>query len=86
VDVRLSVVDADKALHVFHDAATMPTLFVQSSGALLQAPKPMAHKMTVLQGASYFLLYPNAGGAIQRGTQVSVVIDDIRTEPIDAQS
>ena len=42
--------------------------------------------MTVLDGASYFVLYPNSGGAIQAGTGVSVVIEGIRLEPIVAQS
>ena len=86
VDVRFTVTDKDKALHVLHDAASMPELYVEASGALLRAPKPLAHKMLLLDGARYFVLYPNSGGAIQRGTSVSVVIDSVRSQPIVAES
>lgn len=86
VDLRFTVVDKDKAAHVLHDAASMPELLVESRGAVLSAPKPMAHKLTLLDGASYFLLFPNSGGVVQGGTPVSVVIDRIRLAPIDAQS
>jgi len=87
VDVRFTVVDKDKAGHILHDSASMPELFVEKSGAVLTTRNPMAHKaLTLLDGATYFLLYPNSGGVIQRGTPVSVVIDGIRLAPIDAQS
>ncbi len=87
VDVRFTVVDKDKAGHILHDSASMPDLYVESTGAVLSTRNPMAHKqITLLDGATYFLLYPNSGGAIQRGTGVSVVIDGIRLEPVDAQS
>ncbi|MFN8630974.1 MAG: hypothetical protein U0838_11855 [Chloroflexota bacterium] len=84
VDVRFHVVDAAKVGHLFHDAP--PALYVESSGAVLRANTPKAHKMTVVDGASYFILYPNSGGVIQSGTQVSVVIDQIRLTPVVAQS
>ena len=86
VDVRFTVTDKDKALHVLHDAASMPELYVEASGVVLRAPKPLAHKMVLLNGATYFVLYPNSGGAIQRGTSVSVLIDSVRSQPIVAES
>jgi hypothetical protein len=86
VDMRFTVVDQAKANLMFSDHAVTPRLFVQASGALLRAPMSLAHKVAVLDGASYFFLYPNAGGAVQRGTPVSVVIGDVRLEPITAQS
>lgn len=87
VDVRFTVVDKDKAGHILHDSASMPDLFVETTGAVLSTRNPMAHKeLTLLDGATYFLLYPNSGGLIQRGTPVSIVIDGIRLAPIDAQS
>jgi hypothetical protein len=86
VDVRFTVVDKDKATHFLHDATTLPALYVESSGAVLTTSRAKAHKMTVLDGGSYFVLYPNSGGAIQAGTGVSVVVDGLRLEPITAQS
>jgi hypothetical protein len=86
VDLRFRVVDRTKAEHVMHDPAAMPALFVERTGRVLTASHPLAHKVTVLDGATYFLLYPNSGGAIQAGTFVSVVIDGLRTPLIRAQS
>jgi hypothetical protein len=86
VDLRFTVVDESKAAHLMHDPSTMPTVYVQRSGRVLAASHPLAHKVTVINGASYFLLYPNSGGAVQGGTPVSIVIDDLRTPPIMAQS
>jgi hypothetical protein len=86
VDVRFTVLDKEKAAHVLHDADTLPALLVESNGAVLRAPRPHAHKLTLVDGASYFLLFPNSGGVVQSGTPVSVVISDIRLAPLDAQS
>jgi hypothetical protein len=87
VDVRFTVIDKEKAAQILHDSASMPELFVEATGAVLSTRNPMAHKkLDLLDGATYFLLFPNSGGAIQRGTPVSVVIDGIRLAPIDAQS
>jgi hypothetical protein len=64
----------------------MPELLVEPSGTVIHAPTGMRHKVTLLDGGNYFLLYSNPGGAVQAGTEVSVVIGDIRLEPLDAQS
>lgn len=86
VNLQFTVIDKEKAAHIFHEPTVRPELFVEASGAVLRAPKAMAHKMTLLDGASYFMLFPNSGGAVQRGVGVSVVIDGIRLAAIDAQS
>lgn len=85
VDVRFTVVDKAKAEHILHDAAALPELLVEPSGAVLRAPQPHAHKLDLVDGGVYFLLFPNSGGVIQTGTPVSVVIDAIRLEAVDAQ-
>ena len=86
VDLRFTVVDRDKAGHVLHEAAELPQLLLPDSGAVLRAPQPRAHKLDLVNGASYFLLYPNSGGLVQAGASVSVVIDEIRLEPVLARS
>jgi hypothetical protein len=86
IDLRYTVTDKEKATHLLHDAAEMPALFVESSGALIRMPTGMRHKTVLMDGGNYFILYPNPGGVIQAGTPVSVVIDGVRLEPLDAQS
>lgn len=86
VDLRYTVIDSVKAAHVLHDAATLPQLLLPDKGAVLRAPQARAHKMDLIDGASYFLLFPNSGGLVQAGAPVSVVIDAVRLEPVSAQS
>jgi hypothetical protein len=86
VDLRFTVLDKDKAEVVLHEAQSLPELLIAGSGAVLRAPQANAHKLNLIDGASYFLLFPNSGGLVQAGTEVSVVVDGIRLEPIAAQS
>jgi len=86
VDLRFTVVDKDKAGHILHEADTLPQLLLPDRGAVLRAPQPDAHKLKLADGASYFLLFPNSGGLVQAGVPVSVVIDEVRLEPVAAQS
>jgi hypothetical protein len=86
VDLRFTVIDKSKADHIMHDASVMPALLVEPSGTVISAPTGMRHKVTILDGGNYFMLYSNPGGAVQAGTSVSVVIGDVRLEPLDAQS
>jgi hypothetical protein len=86
IDLRFTVVDKDKAVKVLHDATTMPSLLVEDSGTVVNVRKGMHHRLTLLDGARYFILYSNPGGAIQRGSPVSVVIGDIRLAALSAQT
>ena len=86
VDVRFTVTDRTKAAAVLAEHAAMPALFVERSGAVLSTSHPMAHKVVLIQGGTYFLLYPNSAGAVQPGTPVSIVVDGVRLAAITAQS
>lgn len=79
VELRFTVLDADKAVALFHDDTARPTLMVQPSGELLQPPAT-AHKMSMLNGASYFVLYANKGNAVRGGTAVSLAMGDVRLD------
>ena len=86
VDVRFTVTDETKAAGVLAEHGAMPALFVERSGAILSTSHPMAHKITLIQGGTYFLLYPNSAGAVQPGTPVSIVVSGVRLAAINAQS
>ena len=86
VDLRFTVVDETKAKALFHDVATMPALLVEGKNTVLRTTKGMNHNLSLLKGARYFLLFSNAGGVVQAGTKVSVVIDGVRLEPTAAES
>jgi hypothetical protein len=85
VDLRFTVVDQDKAIALFHDAATVPALYVEQQGIVLRTKK-MGHHLSLVTGGRYFILFSNAGGIVQSGTSVSVLINDVRLTAIAAQS
>lgn len=86
VDVRFTILDRDKAGRFLHADAGLPQLLLPDAGAVLRAPQRRAHKLKLVNGGSYFLLYPNSSGLVQEGVPVSVVIDELRLAPIAAQS
>jgi hypothetical protein len=85
VDVRFTVVDKDKAERLFGDSGELPIVAVEGTDVVLRASHGMHHNLTLLKGGTYFLLFANAGGRVQAGTPVSVVIDGVRVEHLTAQ-
>jgi hypothetical protein len=85
IDVRYQVTDADKAAAFLGDAANQPILVDEASGAVVRVAALMANKHDIQAGRTYFLLYRNTNGAIQRGSSVSLVIGEQRLEHVIAQ-
>ncbi|MBE2238984.1 MAG: hypothetical protein IAE81_14435 [Caldilineaceae bacterium] len=85
VDFRYRVVDLAKALPVLGSHESMPNLVDEKSGALLLAPEGMMHHKALEQDRTYFMHYPNAGNNIKPGSQVAVVMGDLRVESVTAQ-
>jgi hypothetical protein len=87
VDVRFTVLDPEKAGHLLHDDSSMPTLIVEGNDSVIRIRSVHRHNdLTTLERTSYFILYPNPGGFVQGGTEVSVVIDGLRLEHLVAQT
>ena len=80
IQLRFTVLDKTKAETLFHVAENMPALIVESSHKALHAPSGMRHHLTLLDGASYFVLYANAANSVSPGTPVSVLIDTVKLE------
>lgn len=85
VDLRFTVLDKTKAAHLFHDQDALPSLYVESTGRVLESRSGMHHAITLENGARYFLLYSNSGGAVRAGGDVSVVVGDVRLAAVPAQ-
>ena len=87
VDLRFTITDVTKAKKLFTDPSVMPAVVSEKTGTLLQAPHGGHHgHITPVGGASYFVLIGNAGGVVQRGVPVSVLINDVRVEHITAET
>jgi hypothetical protein len=82
VQLRFTVLDEAKAHDLFASADAMPAIVAEPSGRVLRAPTGMRHHLALLDGGSYFVLYANAANAVQRGTPVSIQIDDVKLEHV----
>ncbi len=84
IDLRLKVVDAEKALQLLGPGQSMPQLVVEGSGAILQAP-PVDQELKLEDSTIVFGLYPNSQHAVDPGSTVLVQFGSLLLEPIIAQ-
>ncbi len=85
VDVRLKVVDAEKARAFLQEPANLPRLVVADTGETLVGADELGDDVTWEEGQILFNLFPNTGGAIEPGTPVIVAFGDVQLEPAPAQ-
>jgi hypothetical protein len=78
IELRFQVTDADRAAALFGAVDDMPVLAVEGSSRVLESAKGMKHHLTLLDGATYFFLYTNAGNAVHEGSEVSFVVNGVR--------
>jgi hypothetical protein len=78
IELKFQVIDADKATALFGESEDMPVLAVEGTSTVLESAKGMKHSLTLLDGASYFFLYTNVGNAVDEGTTVAMVFDQVR--------
>jgi hypothetical protein len=85
VDLRLKVVDGDKAKLLLADAKNFPSLFAKS-GVMLNAPEDTkSQKIEFLTGGNLFIMYPNSGNAVTQGSPVAIIFGDTALETINAK-
>ncbi|MCA9873223.1 MAG: hypothetical protein KC441_06200 [Anaerolineales bacterium] len=83
VDLRLKVLDAEKAKRLLQDTGDAPILYVGEKGTVLTAPQDNIFDLLngLEDGGNIFLVYPNTGNAARAGMPVTVQFGDIRLEP-----
>ena len=87
IEFRYQVVDPDKASLVLHDDTKRPVLVAEGSGATLaMVSRPHSHKAELQLGGTYFFLMANTRNALRDGTEVTVIIGDVRLEHVVARS
>ena len=85
VDLRLKIVDGEKAKLLLADSKNFPTLFTEK-GITLNAPADTKSQIIeFISGGNLFIMYPNSGNAVQRTEPVTLVFGDIALEPIKAK-
>ncbi len=78
LELRLQVIDADKATALFGEVEDMPMLAVEGTNAVLESAKGMKHQLVLLDGAAYFLLYTNVDNVVHEGSTVAFVLNGER--------
>lgn len=85
VDLRLRIVDADKAKALLEDQANFPALRAPN-GLVLRAGEDIATQPIKFEdGANLFVLYPNTGSAVKAGDAVAIRFGDLQLEAIESK-
>ena len=86
VDVRLKMIDGEKAKSLLQDPESFPTLQIPGSQLTLIAPEEgRPAEISFEDDSNLFLMYPNTANTVRPGTLVSIRFGDIQVEPIPAK-
>jgi hypothetical protein len=81
VDLRLKVLDAAKASKLLGNPANVPMLIAGDTPPL-QPPHHALRGARFGNGLIFYILYPNARGAVKPGSEVVVAMGDVRLGPV----
>lgn len=85
VDVRIKIVNGEKAKLLLADAKNFPALLT-SNNVLINAPADTkSQEIRYDDGGTMFIMYPNSGNAVIRGAPVSITFGELALEPIVAK-
>jgi hypothetical protein len=87
VDLRMKVLDAEKAseiLNADHHKA-LGLMVAGDESDIITAAHKSRHGAILKDGGIYFTFFPNPHNEIRSGTSVSVILGNLRLEPIAAQ-
>jgi hypothetical protein len=87
VDLRLKILDAEKARLLLQESSDVPKLRIGEDEALLIGPEDAADQIlsSLEDDAPLFLMYPNVAGVLEPGKLVTVQFGEIWLEPVPAQ-
>jgi len=85
IDLRYQVVDPNKAVDI-HDKENPPAVVDEATGEIYNTPwMGHLHNGELRAGVTYYTLLINSGGAIRRGSEVTVVLGGVRLENVPVQ-
>jgi hypothetical protein len=85
VDVRIKIVDGEKARVLLTDKKNFPALLSKSNVILIAPEDTKSQEIRYDDGGTMFIMYPNSGNVVQRGAPVNILFGDLAVEAIDAQ-
>lgn len=86
VDVRMKLVDAEKAKLLLSDKSNFPSLWIEDKQvSIALTDEVISQEITFENDANLYLMFPNAGSAVHMGTAVTIRFGEISLEPIAAK-
>jgi hypothetical protein len=83
VDVRMKIIDAEKAKTLLQNPKNYPTLFINGN-ILSVSPDTVAQGIN-LKSESIFLLFANAHGLVRTGVPVTILFGNTALEPLPSR-
>jgi hypothetical protein len=74
IDVRYQVIDRAKAAKYAGDSAVPPVLDNDRNHQVLKTVISMVHRQDMKLGGTYFIIYHNTDGAVQRGDRIDITL------------
>ena len=85
VDLRLKILDGEKAKLLLADKKNFPSLFLEN-GVILNAPADIkSQKIEFTSGGIIFIIYPNSGNAVTPGSPATILFGETALEPINTR-
>ena len=87
VDLRLQIVDAEKAKAFLDDHANYPALRVGDDVVLRTSEEAVAaaQDIQIENGKSIFIMFPNTGSILKPGDPVNIIFGDLQLEAIQSK-
>ena len=86
VDLRLKILDAEKAKALLQVKKNFPALYIADGDVTLKVSEDtISQEIKFEDDGNVFLLFPNAANVVKRGTPVTVLFGDTALEPIEAK-
>jgi len=85
VDVRIKIVDGEKAKLLLEDAKNFPALLTSQNIVISAPADTKSQEIRYDNGGTMFIMYPNSGNAVTRGAPVNILFGDLALDPIVAK-
>jgi hypothetical protein len=83
VDLRLKMLDGEKARLLLQDKQNFPALYVNDNRVTLNASEDdKSQEIKFENNGGLYLLFPNNGNAVKPGSTVIIEFGDVQLEPI----
>jgi hypothetical protein len=80
LDMRFVAIDPALAMQLEHGSKVRMRLVVEDGNKLLNSEAMAPHGGALHAGSTYFTLFRNDGGLLQRGSKVTLLIGDLRLQ------